>query len=588
MPQLKSKQILGETPVNPNDLTTKEYVDTLFTSGSTLTVQDENNVVLTGVTILNFAGTNIIALADGTNKVSVWVPKPTYAPFFNTSTSTINTNVYTSNRYIASPYSEGNPYKIGNWVAGTAHQTIRSNFNYLSYTSNDFFNVNSLTSTFSIIVYDANNTTIIAQNTIILNGPITYTNQGITINISVGNWLPDSDKYKTKITVSIYLTDNTFHSLQQNGGRFSVKLIHNNETAGIFTYSQNDIFKDIEGLQSRINGTLTIIPGNTINTKYLSGIKVFTNNTQWHVHLDQIQNLNNTSYPTTQQLNITQNGLLISTDLQANGNNNDFVIGTWSNMFNSTNAIYDNPNWITNQLNETNWLNSSGITLDTHAIATIYDWGLTDTKLSQNYNYLIDTYQDIVTRNNEPFNNENNNLYPRLNNNLSSWDNTISLQNINGLQILGSRLIYPQYNFSQYYFGNSSVNYSGLTSDRYYYRKFETNGSSISNGLINFVDYNITELDLTNNNVIFEISIDSGITWFNMNLPYTSGQLINGSGCRDYRLEYGLGSGITDTNSLHFTLGQGGSTYIIMKITFTINAITKYIGNMNFNSGNWD
>jgi hypothetical protein len=205
--------------------------------------------------------------------------------------------------------------------------------------------------------------------------------------------------------------------------------------------------------------------------------------------------------------------------------------------------------------------------------------------------YLIDTFQDASDRNSEMFRTETNATHPRLESDLSTpWDNTSSLGTVdsgNGLQVLGDRLVYPQYNFGSYDpQAPSQPSYTGYSGDRYYYRAFETNGANVSNGVIQFSDHNLTEADLAN--IEFEISIDSGATWYTLGSQYIGGVLSDGSGCRVDVLEYGLGTGTTNPNALKFTLGTGGSaTYVFLKITFTSTASDKYIGGIDFVEGNW-
>lgn len=350
-------------------------------------------------------------------------------------------------------------------------------------------------------------------------------------------------------------------------------------------FNDSDLFIDAETLASSIAGTLTVIPSAT-TTKYISGVEFYTLNTQWDVTITQIENLNANSYPTTNQLFINNTEFFISYNININGITGGFT--NWTSQWNSTNASYTNPTWTTDEANNINWNNATGAINNTFATADIYDWGQTGTVNSVNYPYLIDTLVDSSSRNSEMFRSEN----YRLLSNLTAWSSVTHLNSIdsgNGLQVLGDRLVYPQYNFGIYQPDMTlQPNYVGTTGTKSYFRIFTANGSTVSNGLITFSDHNIVEADLTSNTVQFQISIDNGTTWFNLNANYLGGILSNGLGCRVNNLEYGLGVGNINSSSLNFTLGQGGSsTYIILQITYTVAAINKYIGQLDISQGNW-
>lgn len=576
MPQIRSKQIIGDTPVKPTDLTTKEYVDSLIGSGvtSTLTIQDENSEVLSGVTIINFIGADVSATVGGLHQVNIYIPPINYSPNFNSGTSVIS-DIPTTQRYISSPTLEGSPFKIGDWVSGVSHSTIRNSVTNLIYSTSSAFSIFNLLSTFDAIVYDADGITELSMNTITITGNTVVSSSGITITVS--SWSTDADRYKAIISVNINIS-----SILPNGGRFSVKLIHHNN--GIdYSYTQNNIFRDTENLLVNIGGTLTITTGTTVVTKQISGVYFYTNNTQWNVKLDNINNLNSRSYPITQQLLVTDVNLFCSDDLSINGNSGGFEL--WTNIHDNSGTTYNKLDWTTNQLNLTNW-NGSGLN-NTYASASVYDWSLVSTINSINYNYLIDTLSDSLSnRHVERFRTENIIGYPRLTSGLTTWDSS-QLLNIydggNGLQVIGDKLVYPQYDFSIYEPNNiSQPIYTGLTGDKYYYRKFETDGNDVYNGYIVFSDYNITEIDIDNDDIKIELSID-GILWLDIKYEFD----ININGCRANKDTYNL----TLNNSLYFTFQNftpiNYTRIMYMKITYTHNSISKYIGGMDITGTYW-
>ena len=596
MPRLRSKQVLGETPVNPNDLATKEYVDNIAFSGGTgaITILDEGLNPLTGTTTINFVGVDVRAQESGTpNQVNVYIPPPAYVSHFNTSDGTSDATVSpvsTTTRYVALPNSEGSPYKIGNWIASQTHDTIRNSVTNLTYSTTGRFSILDLTTSFTVTVYDADGTSPLATHSL---NPITSdtTTSGSNLTIQISNFSADADRYQANITVVVGIG-----TILPQGGRFSVTLTHNNSTDGTYAFTQNNVFRDTETLIADITGALTVVPQTPV-IKQISGVYYYTLGSEWHVNLPDINNLNSRSYPTSQQVRVVDNDLIFSSEVlnvhgDGAGGAYTFVGGTWTQYHDSTGAEYDKLDWTTNETNQTNWNHSTG-TIDTPvATGTQYDWSLVYTVNSSTYNYLIDTFQDLSDRNSEMFRTETNSSFPRLQSDLATpWDNTGKLPTVDGgtgLQVLADRLVYPQYDFQPLdpNSGTTQPDYTTLSGDRYYYRAFETNGANVSNGVIDFSDFNLTEADLAN--IEFEISIDSGTTWWTLNSPYVGGIIPNGGGCRVDDTEYGLGTGTINDHSLKFTFGQGGSaTYIFMRITFNDSATDKYIGGIDIIDGNW-
>ena len=601
MPQLRSKQVKGENPIRPYDLATKEYVDNLVQSGGTgggaVNIEDEGTLVLSGATILNFIGTDVraqSALSGTTRRVNIYIPPPSYASHFNTSDGTTNASVpseSTTTRYIALPDSEGVPYKIGGWSGGQTHDTIRNSVANLIYSPNGLFSIYDLTTTFTATVFDADGGSVLATHTMTLNGNNTVTVDNITLTV-IG-WVVDADRYQADINVSIAL-----NTILPQGGRYSVSLVHVNSSDGTHSFTQNNVFKDTETLTVGVTGALTVVPFSPI-IKQISGVFYYTLGSEWHVNLPDVNNLNSRSYPTSQQLRIQDNNLIFSSDILnvhgEGGSYDTFVGGTWTQQHDTTNAEYDKEDWTTNEINQTNWNHGTG-SIDTPvATGTVYDWTTITTVSSSTYNYLIDTFQDASDRNSEMFRTETNATHPRLESDLATpWDNTAKLPDTDGgtgLQILADRLVYPQYDFQPLnpYSGTTQPDYTTETGDKSYYRDFVTNGANISNGVIQFSDHNLIEADLAN--VEFEISPDSGVSWYTLNLPYIGGVLpsgTTGAGCRVDDGDYGLGVGLINNSALKFTLGQGGSsTYVFLKITYTSSASDKYIGGIDFVEGNW-
>lgn len=577
MPQIRSKQILGQSPVSPNDLATKEYVDNLFGSGvtSTLKIQDENSDVLTGVTIINFIGSSVSASVGGTRQVNIYIPPASYAPYFNNDGATIS-NVTTYTRHISAPTTSSYPFKIGDWTAGITGLTIRSSVTNLTYSTPVAFSIDNTSTTFDVVVYDADGSSILTQNSIVLTGNTTITSSNITMTVS--GWSTDSDKYKAIISVIINIS-----SILPQGGRFSVSLIHHNNGTD-YSFSQNDIFRDSESLTAGISGNLVVYTGSTVVTKQISGVYFYTNGTQWYVNLTGINNLNSRSYPTTKQVYISDTNLFCGIDISII---NGVGLTSWTNAHDNAGATYTKIDWTTDQLNYTNW-NGTGLN-NTYATASVYDWNDSTPVASvnsTNYNYLIDTFYDADSnRHVERFRQENTSGYPRLTSGNTTWDSSANLNTYdggNGLQVIGDRLVYPQNNFTNYQpFISSQPNYTGLSGDKYYYRKFTGNGNDFYNGKLLFSDYNITESDLDSGIVDIQISTDFS-TWYTIRKDFS----LYSDGCRAYPDDFNL----TLNNQIFFdmyNISPGYSQFIYLKITFTSSASSRYIGGIDIIGDYW-
>ena len=89
-------------------------------SGS-LTIQSDGATIETTVSILNFIGVGIsVEDSIAGSKVNIYVPPLVYAPYFNVGAATVS-DISTYSRYVAAPTTEGTPFKIGGWTAGTLH-----------------------------------------------------------------------------------------------------------------------------------------------------------------------------------------------------------------------------------------------------------------------------------------------------------------------------------------------------------------------------------------------------------------------------------------------------------------------------------
>lgn len=568
-------------------------------SNNNFVIDINDTIVSSGVTYINFIGDGIrvkSSISGGTHGVNVYVPSD-YV--ISNLTNVLVLSGLTTPRYISYPTSEGNPFKIGDWYTQQRiiSDTIRKN-EELIYITDDYFSIYDTNTTLKTIIYDANGSTEIVSYQIVMNGLINTTQNNIKYEII--EWSTDIDRYKAKVKITI-----SIQNIIPNGGRFSVKITHDNGLDGSYNYIKNDIFRDSELSLMTINNSIVLSSIDTNPLKILSGIKFLTKGSSLSVGITGINHPNSCSYPTTPQLIII--GTNTSTDIiEVNGEGNiipntdyeSFDIGTWDRYYNITGTTFTTDNWLISKDNECNWDWDSLISdlnhiKDPYVTVDYYDWDYIGSIKSNDMLILIDTFIDSSDRNTEMFRNE---TY-RLKSNISTWDSTESLSGNTGLQVLCDRLVYPRYNFT--YYNNTpyitQFDYSQLNGDRYYYRKFETNGKTTSNGIIEFDDYYYQDSDnnfgelFIDGEVQISLSIDSGISWFSLNSEYIGGRLVNGSGCRIDSTDYSINNGKIQTNAMRFTFGQNGtSKYIIMRIKYTEIAFLMYIGGIQIKDNYWN
>lgn len=538
-------------------------------SSGSLTVLNQGVLVESGVTTLNFVGTGIEAVAISGTTVNIYVPPLSLASHFNTADGTTNATVgnwATTSRYVSAPASEGNPFKIGSWTAGTLHPSITSLT--LAYATAGLFSILNTNTNFTVSVVDANDSTVLATNSVVIGGNLNVTAQNITIQVS--GFAPDSNKFKAQINVSIAIG-----SILLNGGRFSVHMTHADSTDGTFSFQQNDFFRDRNSVAATIGGVA--ISPNVPVVKFLSGVQWFNVGSTFNVGVSAISELNDETYPLTQVVVAGPAYGLPQLNLQ--GSN----LTGWMDVYNNANASYSNANWAINQLNY--WLLSQTATIS----ATPEDWAAGAT-VTSNASVAIDTFVADQTALFEDFRNEALRLQTNL---MSSWDSTQNLATYDGgnaLQCMDSRLVYPQIDFAPYSPNSGSQpDYSSLSGNKVYRRTFNASvGNNFSNGTFVFGDHNVTEANLTANDVYIEVSLD-GANWYVCNDAYLGGALSNGQGCRINSDTVNL-----PTNGLQFTLGYGftnaatGNGWgVWVRLTYAGDAAGKaaYIGSLRV--GDW-
>ena len=552
------------------------YALTHMATGSTgsgsITVKDQNTgFINSAVTILNFIGnnptTNVRVLENGISQVDIWIVAPDYVDKFNQGSATVSSASMTTRR-ISSPTSEGVPFYISPWTGDLNEPTTRSST--LTYSTASLFSLETQSTTFYVEISGPQG--IISSGLTILSGNGIINFNDITLTIT--GYATDSDKWKCNISAVFNISN-----LLPNGGRFNIKLQHNNVST--YTFTQNNCFFDSQ------NNTM-IISNLTINEnipviKYLSGVRYYDLGSTFTVNIADIDYSNDKSYPDIQ---LTLDGSDYGLPNLSKGRSD--LVG-WTSLWNNSNSSYNNSNWA---ITRTNWYS-----LDTNAMvhATPQDWSPGTTINSLGDGIAIDTYSNNSTRISEDFSHETTRLMSNYSTVWDSTQNILTYDGGNGLQISNNRLVYPSINYNNIYNPNKSLqpDYSTASGNKTYIRIFYNNTSTSSSGILRFGGTNISDFysgslqgDIVSGSstkIILEISIDLGTTWYVINKPYIGGSLLNGSGCRVSSDTHNLSA----DGQIWFTLGYGFSNYILLKITYLDNAKDKYIDSLDLLGGNW-
>ncbi len=526
-----------------------------------ITVLDEGDVICANVHTINFKGADVQVKDCVDGVVNVYVPPPQYVAHFNSNDGDVAgdcrlSDKSTTSRFVAGPTGEGNPYNIGGWSDGDTVNTVRTTGAVHVYTTTNVCSFkDDSTTTIEVNIYDADDSTPLATHTL---GPITgavgAVIQGITI--IVASWATNEDQYQG--TVSVLFNIDTI--LGNISGRYSVEIIHHDAGDGDFTYTQGPLFYDNESNAQTI-GNATIAENTPVIVRK-SGVYYYDTGSTFTVNIDDLDWLNSDSYPTT-LVSIVGSEYGLPTLSLGSGD-----LTGWTSKYNIMNVTYNKADWTINQSNYYTVRTTGNI------VAQVQDWSAGASDNSPNAGMAVDTYNDNSTRIVEDFRGETNRLESDLS---TSWDSTQDLtayDGNNGLQVgEGTKLFYPKNIDYGTYEPSSGAqpDYSGESGDKVYYRAFWHSGTSHGNGI--FVITGVTETNLTNDDVIIEISFD-GTNWYNCNENWvTAPPLSDGQGCRVESGTYNM----TSNDSLKFTLAGAttdnttglGATYwgIFVKIT---------------------
>lgn len=475
-----------------------------------VTVLDEGGNVLDISENLNFVGADIMAVQSGPNEVTIYSPPPDFADSYHTGDNTIS-SINTTTRSVSNP-ADGS-FNIGSWTPGQSVSSTRDNS--LNYNSPGAVGFADETTSFTAIVYGADDTTPLAQVQLTnINGNTSQSNGGITVSIS--NWAPDSFRFRANINVAIDL-----NTIIPNGGRFSVSLTHTNSYLGSFSKTQGPMFYDTDGLTATISSV--DIVENTPNIKHLSGVVYYDQGSTFDISVADIDNINYLTWPSNDRVlyvsSYTEFGIS-NHYIQTNGLTN------WTTDHNVNNASISETQSITRD--NFRYIGSSA-NISSYPI----DWTNGNTVNSPNKTILIDTWDIDSTLTDEEFVDED----KRLQSDLSTpWDSTQAL-GVSDLMVVND-VLRRQYGNWTSYLPTNTVDYSATnTNDQYYYRKFtNTSGGTKQSGI--FYIQGISEAEL-GSDVFIWISKD-GSAWLDCTQDMIVATPGDGDGCRVESVSYSL------------------------------------------------
>jgi hypothetical protein len=409
------------------------------TGGSSLLVQqDAVQVGGSGFSTMNFVGTGVLAEDSGTpGKVNVYIPPPTFQPYFNTSNgqgnATVDANLYPFNDTprISDPTTEGNPFKVNGW-GGSARAAYRlpattGRITYSTVGTCTGFSADATGDAKIVVkIYDADGTSVLqtldTSTTNALYQDQTFTDSaGLTIVIS--NYAADPPtKYKAEVSITVDAgTILAAQTPSLDGGRYHVEFIMttdstsdtgsaypyygpNGNSSTTYTPNNQDVFFDTNPSTPSINGAVTIVESTTpanIITKHLSGVEYYTINnagqgSQFEYDVTNIDNYNENTQGRQGDDNYNFQGLAanfgMTNALNLKAWNSASQVGdfiNWTNFYNVQNVNFDYDAWPINAVNF-RFRNTNAV-----ASGQVFDpWSNPGALSSAGAAILVDTYSE--------------------------------------------------------------------------------------------------------------------------------------------------------------------------------------------------
>ena len=396
--------------------------------------------------------------------VNVYIPTPTFLPYFNTSNAqgdaSVDANIYPFNDKprISDPTTEGNPFKVNGW-GGSARAayhlpTSTGRITYSTVGACTGFS-GSISGDAKIVVtlYDADGITALqtldTSTTNALYQNQTFTD-GAGLSVVITNHAPDLPT-KFKAEVDITVDAGTILAAQiptLEGGRYHVGFVMTTDTTSdtgtaypyygpngnsstTYTANDQDVFFDANPNTPNISGTVTIVESTTpanILTKHLSGVEYYILDSQFEFDVNDINNYNENTQGRAGDDNYNFQGLASDYGMTNSLNLKAWApsVGTFVNFtdfYDQQNINFDYNTW---PINNTFYRFRAP---DATASGRVYDpWNTGNLVNSAGAPILVDTYLNRSTNLGEAFADETERLYRNTGTSAYDvWDSTLAL-----------------------------------------------------------------------------------------------------------------------------------------------------------------
>jgi hypothetical protein len=327
-----------------------------------------------------------------------------------------------------------------------------------------------------VTVFDADGATVLETYTSpAITGNFSNTTGNITSTITsfavdAGNGI-DLDRNKAKLSVTVDLT-----TLLPDGGRYNCRVVMYTDTTsdgtGPYTFTQSAVFIDTNPTSASISGSLSFSETPATTTKFISGVNYYTIGSEFTVGVTGIDNLNNNTARTSNNLTITPSNYNLPTlNLEPF---NDAGWTGWTNDNNNTGAAYNKSNWALTTANQ------RFVTTNASVSVVVRDpWDDSETLTSPLTNIIVDTYSGNSDITNEYFNAESFRQDSGFNSGTTTgnWNSNANLLSGEALVFGGAIQIPSSISTPDLtsYSPGSNPDYSSLTAASSYYRTFVDN-----------------------------------------------------------------------------------------------------------------
>lgn len=522
-------------------------IDTALLPKTGIDIKYNNGMIQTGVTQINFAGTvTVEKTADGVVKARIGENQNSsnFGTTDGVTAGTVTTSGLTTKSMIMTTASDSS-WGIGDWAAGSSHTGVnKATTNNLTITTQGNIHFDEAGSSFVVQLIKWDGTTL-ATNAFTVDGATGAVTPSGDSNItcSIASYgdqtnVPAAVGKMGKPTFVLAL-----HNMLPDGGRFKVKITHNNGTQGAFTWTMDDLFFNAGVTPTLSSAAVSLAEG--YSTVQLSGVTYISGGTLT-VTVASIGNLNKRAASATKvgisgsyTNSYTYNAAHL-TGYHLNQNNapsfsasltlasNKSLAGAVSVSINATNAFATSGNTA---------VSTGSLLIDTLNAGT--------TNATSAETFKTETY--------------------RLTSSLEAWDSSTSLADNDGLQQIAKTLKYPSVNYSTY--TPAGPDYRGFTGFRYYLRSFTFSGTKFGG---TFTFGNLAESDLDASKLTLEIS-KNGTDWYDITQTNVQAQ----NGIRVF-------AGTVQAPKLQFAFDDGAATDIIYLRIGMNNTFNKAITSLAF------